>query len=104
MNCWKRGATRQSVVRIFRMTQQTTGNDVEWRKLWWKVATERWEQTSNPLVKEVDFDQDDAQTKRLSMPRGAQHGTRDLDLEQALTLRLESHRPRCGPCARRGCG
>ncbi|MBZ4374561.1 hypothetical protein [Corallococcus sp. AS-1-6] len=83
-------APRQSVVRIFRMTQQTTGNDVEWRKLWWKVATERWEQTSNPFVKEVDLDQDDTMTKRLSMLRGAQHGARDLDLEQALTLRLES--------------
>ncbi|MBN8230669.1 hypothetical protein JYK02_24450 [Corallococcus macrosporus] len=83
-------APRQSVVRIFRMTQQTTGNDAEWKKLWWKVYLERYEQVSNPFVKEVDFDQDDAQTKRLSMLRGAQHGTRDLDLEQALTLRLES--------------
>lgn len=83
-------APRQSVVRIFRMTQQTTGNDAEWKKLWWKVYLERWEQQANPFVKEVDFGQDDAQTKRLSMLRGAQHGTRDLDLEQALTLRLES--------------
>ncbi|MGE6760332.1 hypothetical protein ACQKGO_20115 [Corallococcus interemptor] len=83
-------APRQSVVRIFRMTQQTTGNDAEWKKLWWKVYLERWEQVSNPFVKDVNFDQDDAQTKRLSMLRGAQHGTRDLDLEQALTLRLES--------------
>ncbi|WP_375755126.1 hypothetical protein [Corallococcus exercitus] len=81
---------RQSVVRIFRMTQQTTGNDTEWKKLWWKVYLERYEQVSNPFVKEVDFDQDDTETKRLSMLRGAQHGTRDLDLEQALTLRLES--------------
>ncbi|WP_208647345.1 hypothetical protein, partial [Corallococcus interemptor] len=83
-------APRQSVVRIFRMTQQTTGNDAEWKKLWWKVYLERQEQVSNPFVKDVNFDQDDAQTKRLSMLRGAQHGTRDLDLEQALTLRLES--------------
>ncbi|RKG73057.1 hypothetical protein D7W79_26640 [Corallococcus exercitus] len=83
-------APRQSVVRIFRMTQQTTGNDAEWKKLWWKVYLERAEQMSNPFVKEVDFDQDDAATRRLSMLRGAQHGTRDLDLEQALTLRLES--------------
>ncbi|WP_211487048.1 hypothetical protein [Corallococcus exiguus] len=81
---------RQSVVRIFRMTQQAAGNDVEWKKVWWKVYLERGEQVSNPFVKEVDFDQDDAMTKRLSMLRGAQQGTRDLDLEQALTLRLES--------------
>ncbi|MHA7634521.1 hypothetical protein [Corallococcus sp. M7] len=83
-------APRQSVVRIFRMTQQTSGNDIEWRAQWWKVGVQRWEQTSNPFVKGVDFNQDDAMTKRLSMLRAAQQGTRDLDLEQALTLRLES--------------
>ncbi|NOK33775.1 hypothetical protein HMI49_11255 [Corallococcus exercitus] len=81
---------RQSVVRIFRMTQQTTGNDSEWKKLWWKFYLERAEQESSPFAKEVDFSIDDAGTKRLSMLRGAQHGTRDMDLEQALTLRLES--------------
>ncbi|AFE07618.1 hypothetical protein COCOR_07582 [Corallococcus coralloides DSM 2259] len=83
-------APRQSVVRIFRMTQQTTGNDIEWRKQWWKVLAERNEQVSNPFVKDVNLSIDDAETKRLSMLRGVQHGTRDLDLEQALTLRLES--------------
>ncbi|WP_223639441.1 hypothetical protein [Corallococcus sp. EGB] len=83
-------APRQSVVRIFRMTQQTMGNDVEWKKVWWKIYLERAEQQAQPFVKNVDFDQDDAETRRLSMLQGAQHGTRDLDLEQALTLRLES--------------
>ncbi|RYZ17472.1 MAG: hypothetical protein EOO70_01830, partial [Myxococcaceae bacterium] len=83
-------APRQSVVRIFRMTQQAAGNDIEWKKVWWKVLAERHEQVSNPFVKDVSFSIDDAETKRLSMLRGAQHGTRDLDLEQALTLRLES--------------
>ncbi|NOK22241.1 hypothetical protein, partial [Corallococcus carmarthensis] len=83
-------APRQSVVRIFRMTQQTTGNDVEWKKLWWKMYLERREQRAQPFVQDVDFSIDDADTKRLSMLRGVQHGIRDMDLEQALTLRLES--------------
>ncbi|MBN8472817.1 hypothetical protein JYJ95_40465 [Corallococcus exiguus] len=83
-------APRQSVVRIFRMTHQTTGNDVEWKKLWWKMYLERAEQRAQPFVQDVEFSIDDAETKRLSMLRGAQHGTRDLDLERALTLRLES--------------
>lgn len=81
---------RQSVVRIFRMSQQATGNDVEWRNQWWKLLDERREQVASPFRKSVDFSADDTETKRLSMLRGAQHGSRDLELEKALTLRLES--------------
>lgn len=81
---------RQSVVRIFRMTQQAAGNDVEWRNHWWKISAERGEHLSNPFVKAVDLQENDAETKRLTMLRGAQHGVRDLELEKALTLRLES--------------
>ncbi|RKH06986.1 hypothetical protein D7V97_21935 [Corallococcus sp. CA053C] len=81
---------RQSVVRIFRMTQQAAGNDVEWHNQWWKVSAARAEHYANPFVQRVNLGDDSAETKRLSMLRGAQHGVRDLELEKALTLRLES--------------
>ncbi|WP_244238259.1 hypothetical protein [Corallococcus terminator] len=81
---------RQSVVRIFRMSHETATNDVEWRKHWWKVSAFWGEHYSDAFVKEVDLRPDSTSEKRLAMLRGVQHGTRDMDLEQALTLRLES--------------
>jgi hypothetical protein len=81
---------RQSVVRVFKMKHETTGNDAEWNKLWWKMYLERGEQSANPFVQEADFVMDDTHSKLLSALRGAQQGTRDLELEQALTLKLES--------------
>ncbi|MFP2910258.1 hypothetical protein ACLESD_35510 [Pyxidicoccus sp. 3LFB2] len=80
---------RQSVVRIFQMKQETFGNDIEWRNPWWKVLAQRAEVTSQPFVKEVDLSESSI-NKRLSMLRGLQRGTRDLELEKELTLRLES--------------
>ncbi|MCY1040414.1 hypothetical protein OV208_03695 [Corallococcus sp. bb12-1] len=81
---------RQSVVRIFRMSQVTAGNDVEYRRQWWKMYRDRAEMRANPFVQEVDFSEDHTGTDKLSMLRGAQKGVRDMDLEEALTLRLES--------------
>ncbi|WP_233595588.1 MULTISPECIES: DUF1380 domain-containing protein [Corallococcus] len=81
---------RQSVVRIFRMAHETATNDVEWRKHWWKVSSQWAEHYSDAFVQEVNLRPNSNDEKRLAMLRGVQHGIRDLDLEQALTLRLES--------------
>ncbi len=80
---------RQSVVRIFKVTQQTAGNDAEWRNVWWKMYSERAEQRSPAFVQSVSLSESTL-NKRLDMLRGLQRGTRDLELEKALTLRLES--------------
>ncbi|WP_164016940.1 hypothetical protein [Pyxidicoccus trucidator] len=80
---------RQSVVRIFRMKQETFGNDIEWRTPWWKVLAERQEALGQAFVKHADLSESSI-NKRLSALRGLQRGTRDLELEKELTLRLES--------------
>ncbi|WP_224363063.1 hypothetical protein [Hyalangium versicolor] len=83
---------RQSVVRIFRVNRAVFGNDIAIKTGGQKLAMEQREQYSNPLARSsvtgksrVAF-QTDAMVER----RGLMHGTRDPELEQELTLRLES--------------
>jgi hypothetical protein len=80
-------APRQSVVRIFRMTFHTVGNDASEQDVWYKVLRERAEMRQNPRHASFKLQQDE---QDLSELRVAAMGTRDLELEKALTLRLES--------------
>lgn len=79
-------ASRQSVVRIFRMSRVVTGNDVEVKSLMQKSILERRESMSTPTVGNPQF----YQASGSASLGGAAHGTRDLDLEKVLALRLES--------------
>ncbi|MBJ6762774.1 hypothetical protein JGU66_18575 [Myxococcaceae bacterium JPH2] len=84
-----RVAPRQSVVRIFRMSTVQMGNDVEHQEQWWKMLRERAEQNAvlrsrGPTRLSAGPDNPEGEQ------RGVQVGQRDLELEKALTLRLES--------------
>ncbi|WP_199242976.1 hypothetical protein [Vitiosangium sp. GDMCC 1.1324] len=81
-----RVAPRQSVVRIFRMRRAVTGNDVEVRSYMKKSVLEEKEWMSNPSTRNPQF----FQTAGVSSLGGVAHGTRDLELEKVLALRLES--------------
>ncbi|MBU8897499.1 hypothetical protein KRR26_17925 [Corallococcus sp. M34] len=84
-----RVAPRQSVVRIFRMSTRQMGNDVEHQEQWWKVLRERGEQ--NAVLRSRGPTQLSAgAASPEGEQRGVQVGQRDLELEKALTLRLES--------------
>nr|BDT33930.1 erythromycin esterase family protein [Myxococcus sp. MH1] len=82
---------RQSVVRVFKSTFQSSGNDASRGDHWWKIL---WERAEMDIQSPAQF-----QTGlQRAMPRrggpielrNALKGTRDLDLEKELTLRLES--------------
>ncbi|NVJ20142.1 hypothetical protein HUW62_02750 [Myxococcus sp. AM011] len=80
---------RQSVVRIFRMTFNAMGNDVNQVDNWWRIEYIYY------VLHDVSPFND--QGPPLRMARGERielrtltNGTRDLDLERELTLRLES--------------
>lgn len=82
-----RVAPRQAVVRIFHMRRGVTGNDVEVKSLLEKSLLEReesWE--TRPSLHGPAF----FQTAHVATLGGVTQGTRDLELEQALALRLES--------------
>lgn len=81
-----RVAPRQSVVRIFRMRRAVTGNDVEVRDYMHKSILEHKEWNSDPSTQAPQF----FQTAAFSSLGGVAQGTRDLELEKALALRLES--------------
>ncbi|MCE9667218.1 hypothetical protein LY474_05260 [Myxococcus stipitatus] len=78
---------RQSVVRIFRMSFSSVGNDSSRRGVWSKMLREYAEQRGR-----VNFGPAPPSTEREQDPemRAAMRGVRDLELERALTLRLES--------------
>ncbi|MCY1014892.1 hypothetical protein [Pyxidicoccus sp. MSG2] len=78
---------RQSVVRIFRMKFNAVGNDASLRNVWWKTLRERAELTGTAQFAVTVID--DAPVAPLEM-RMASRGSRDMDLEKELTLRLES--------------
>lgn len=79
-------APKQSVVRIFRLSRTVTGNDVEIATGKQKALLEAAEQNHEPLRGTgMRF-----QTERIGETRGELYGVRAEELEQALTLRLES--------------
>lgn len=80
-------APKRSVVRIFRLTRTVSGNDTEIRFYVDKLMLEFREQNYNPMLnnKGMRF-----QTQNVTETRGALYGLRAEDLEQELTLRLES--------------
>jgi hypothetical protein len=83
---------QQSVVRIFRVTRQVAGNDVEIQggnKKFWLELIERY---GNPLERDRFTGEKKAlfQTDTFVERRGQMTGSRDLALEKELTLRLES--------------
>ncbi|MFP2932737.1 hypothetical protein ACLESO_47845 [Pyxidicoccus sp. 3LG] len=80
---------RQSVVRIFRMSFSTVGNDASEQNLWFKVLVERAEMTHDARY-DRPLDGLMYGSGDLSELRAATRGTRDLLLEKELTLRLES--------------
>ncbi|WP_338866987.1 hypothetical protein [Myxococcus stipitatus] len=80
---------RQSVVRIFRMSFDVMGNDVNERNVWWKVLREFDEAASNPFEKPLDAFASQRRQSRIEL-RTPMRGIRDMDLERELTLRLES--------------
>jgi hypothetical protein len=81
---------RQSVVRIFRARRVVTGNDVQVRDLKDKIIRQATENGEHPFQDKSAFAPARHQTADLHEQRGMMHGTRDLELEKALTLRLES--------------
>ncbi|PTL78210.1 hypothetical protein DAT35_39825 [Vitiosangium sp. GDMCC 1.1324] len=79
-------APKQSVVRIFRLSRAMVGNDVEIATLNDKMKLEAQEQNADPIRnKGLSF-----QTERVAETRGVMNGIRATDLENELTLRLES--------------
>ncbi len=85
-----RVAPRQSVVRIFRAQRSITGNDVQVRDLMNKIDRQAAENGEHPFANKSAFAAPRHQTANLVEQRGMMHGTRDLDLERELALRLES--------------
>jgi hypothetical protein len=83
-------APRQSVVRIFRMKAESVGNDVELRGLGDKLALEAAAHEESVFEARSIHRMRDVGAARASELRGFQRGSRDLELERALTLRLES--------------
>ena len=81
-----RVAPRQSVVRVFHMRRAVTGNDVEVKSYMQKSILENKEWESDPSLQGPQF----FQTASMASLAGQAHGTRDLELEKALALRLES--------------
>jgi hypothetical protein len=78
---------RQSVVRIFRMTFSAVGNDASQKNVWWKTLRERAEQAGTSQFAVTLIDDGPVAPPEMRM---ASRGSRDLDLEKELTLRLES--------------
>jgi hypothetical protein len=79
-------APKQSVVRIFRLSRTVSGNDVEIATGLQKQRLEYAEQSHDPIrMKGMRL-----QTEHIGETRGVMHGPRAEDLEQELTLRLES--------------
>jgi hypothetical protein len=92
-----RVAPKQSVVRIFRMTRPVTSADVELKsesQKWmmeWAVEADRPSVADNPMKAWSPTDARPNIAERYAKDiRGVSYGTRDLDLEKVLTLRLES--------------
>ncbi|MCP3101346.1 hypothetical protein LZ198_20950 [Myxococcus sp. K15C18031901] len=79
---------RQSVVRIFRMAFDTAGNDASKQNVWWKMYRERAESAALPDLTPATYARNRGETQ--SEMRANLRGTRDLELERELTLRLES--------------
>ncbi|WP_241758246.1 hypothetical protein [Myxococcus landrumensis] len=80
---------RQSVVRIFQMSFNVMGNDVNDRNVWWKVNREAYEASVNPFEDPQRLAALRTGQNRIEL-RTPMRGTRDMDLERELTLRLES--------------
>jgi len=78
---------RQSVVRIFRMTFNAMGNDVNQIDNWWRIHYNYYVHDSSPFDRGPPLRM--ARSERIEL-RTLTNGTRDLDLERELTLRLES--------------
>ncbi|NMO23217.1 hypothetical protein HPC49_48825 [Pyxidicoccus fallax] len=79
---------RQSVVRIFRMSFHTVSNTAEeGRYPWVKMLREMGYMRADPRLKPVQLDTNAPELDEMKL---AAKGRRDLELEQALTLRLES--------------
>lgn len=78
---------RQSVVRIFRMTFNAMGNDVNQVDNWWRIEYNYYVHDSSPFDRGPPLRM--ARSERIEL-RTLTNGTRDLDLERELTLRLES--------------
>lgn len=81
---------RQSVVRIFRMAFETTGNDVRGKSPWLNWLREVNELYQEKRLQAVKLSDLEPGAPGMAEMRAAMHGTRDLELEKALTLRLES--------------
>ncbi|MFY2564201.1 hypothetical protein ACN469_41805 [Corallococcus terminator] len=79
---------RQSVVRVFQMTFNAVGNDVDRKNHWWKIAWNYAVHDSSPFA-DLGPPIRLPQNQRIEM-RSMMNGTRALDLERELTLRLES--------------
>ncbi|HZI16519.1 MAG TPA: hypothetical protein VE153_39500 [Myxococcus sp.] len=78
---------RQSVVRIFRMALERVGNNVHVRSGWYNWLHEMNELHDEKRLQPVVLDPGGSLPAEM---RAAMRGTRDLELEKALTLRLES--------------
>jgi hypothetical protein len=78
---------RQSVVRIFRMAFEKVGNNVHVRSAWLNWVDEMNELYDEKRLRPVQLDPGGPGLPEM---RAAMRGTRDLELEKALTLRLES--------------
>lgn len=85
-----RVAPRQSVVRIFRARRFVAGNDVQVRDLKDKISRQADENGEHPFEYKDALAAPKHQTADLAEQRGMMHGTRDLELEKELALRLES--------------
>ncbi|NTX03687.1 hypothetical protein [Myxococcus sp. CA040A] len=81
-------APRQSVVRIFRMNFNAMGNDVNHKANWWRIEYNYYVHDSSPF-NDQGPPLRNARSERIEL-RTLTNGTRDLDLERELTLRLES--------------
>jgi hypothetical protein len=92
-----RVAPQQSVVRIFRMTRPVTSADVEVKSESQKILMELAVEEDRPNVADNPMKAWSPTDARPNIAehyakgiRGVSYGTRDLDLEKVLTLRLES--------------
>ncbi|AGC44719.1 hypothetical protein MYSTI_03407 [Myxococcus stipitatus DSM 14675] len=80
---------RQSVVRIFKMSFNVMGNDVNHQNVWWKINREAYEASANPFEDPQRLAALKSGQNRIEL-RTPMRGIRDMDLERELTLRLES--------------
>ncbi|MBZ4415871.1 hypothetical protein [Myxococcus sp. RHSTA-1-4] len=80
---------RQSVVRIFRMSFHAVDNVAEnGSSPWWRMVKEINYMTADPRFRRTQLARGGADLPEMRM---ATKGQRDLELEKALTLRLESN-------------